>query len=40
MDADLVAWEVDPAVEGGAAAAFGEARVLLTVVDGEVVYPS
>jgi hypothetical protein len=37
-DADLVAWEVDPAVELGEAAAFHEARVRLTVVAGEVVY--
>jgi len=37
-DADLVAWEVDPAVLRGEAAAFRESRVQLTVVGGEAVY--
>lgn len=37
-DADLVAWEVDPAVERGIGSAFHEARVRLTLVGGEVVY--
>jgi len=37
-DADLVAWEVDPAVLQGDAGAFGESRVELTVVGGEAVY--
>ncbi len=37
QDADLVVWDVDPAIERGAAAAFREARALLTVVGGEVV---
>jgi predicted amidohydrolase YtcJ len=38
MDADLVAWDVDAAVERGIGSAFREARVLLTVVGGEVVF--
>lgn len=38
MEADLVAWEVDPAVERGIGSAFREARVRLTVVGGEVVF--
>jgi hypothetical protein len=38
FEADLVAWQVDPAVEQGIGRAFAEARVLLTVVGGEVVY--
>ena len=37
-DADLVAWEVDPAVEAGEGRAFAAGRVLLTVVGGEVVF--
>jgi len=37
-DADLVAWDVDPAVEDGVGRAMLEARVLLTVVGGEVVF--
>lgn len=37
-DADLVAWQVDPAAEHGDGRAFHEARVLLTVVGGEVVF--
>ncbi len=37
-DADLVAWEVDPAVLRGDATAFGESRVELTVVGGAAVY--
>lgn len=37
QDADLVAWEVDPAVEAGDGAAFREARACLTVVGGRVV---
>jgi len=36
-DADLVAWEVDPAVERDDGAAFRAGRALLTVVGGEVV---
>ena len=35
--ADLVAWEVDPAVEAGDGEAFLHARVRLTVVDGRIV---
>jgi hypothetical protein len=38
FEADLVAWQVDPAAEQGIGRAFAEARVLLTVVGGEVVY--
>ena len=38
FDADLVAWRVDPAVEAGDGNAFREASVLLTVVDGRVVF--
>ncbi len=38
FDADLVAWEVDPAVERNVGEAFRVARVLLTVVGGEVVF--
>ena len=37
QDADLVAWEVDPAVERGDGAAFRAGRAVLTVVGGEVV---
>jgi len=37
-DADLVAWEVDPAVEAGDGAAFAAGRAVLTVVGGEVVF--
>jgi hypothetical protein len=37
MDADLVAWEVDPAVERGDGAAFRAGRAALTVVGGRVV---
>jgi predicted amidohydrolase YtcJ len=37
MEADLVAWEVDPAVERGDGAAFRSGRAALTVVGGEVV---
>ena len=38
FDADLVAWEVDPAAElGGDGEAFRQGRAVLTVVDGEVV---
>ena len=38
FDADLVAWQVDAAVERGEAEAFANAQVRLTVVNGEVVY--
>ena len=38
FDADLVAWEVDDAVERGVGRAFLGARALLTVVGGEVVF--
>ncbi|MEO6067914.1 MAG: amidohydrolase family protein [Gemmatimonadota bacterium] len=41
MDADLVAWEVDPAAERGgegAGAVFASGRCVLTVVAGEVVH--
>ena len=37
MEADLVAWEVDPAVERGDGAAFRGGRAALTVVGGRVV---
>ena len=37
MEADLVAWEVDPAVERGDGAAFRAGRAALTVVGGRVV---
>jgi hypothetical protein len=37
-DADLVAWDLDPAAEAGSGAAFREAQVRLTVVAGEVVF--
>jgi len=37
-DADLVAWEVDPAVEHGEGGAFAAGRALLTVVGGDVAY--
>jgi hypothetical protein len=37
MDADLVAWSCDPAVERNDGAAFRAARAELTVVGGEVV---
>jgi hypothetical protein len=36
--ADLVAWEVDPAVHAGAGDGFLHARVLLTVVNGAIVF--
>jgi predicted amidohydrolase YtcJ len=39
-DADLVAWEADPALEAGVAEAFREARACLTVVGGGVVMRS
>jgi predicted amidohydrolase YtcJ len=38
FDADLVAWQVDQAVDSGDPDAFANAQVRLTVVDGEVVY--
>jgi predicted amidohydrolase YtcJ len=38
FDADLVAWEVDDAVDRGVGQAFLGARALLTVVGGEVVF--
>ncbi len=37
MDADFVAWAVDPAVERGSGAAFRAGRAELTVVGGEIV---
>jgi predicted amidohydrolase YtcJ len=37
MDADFVAWTVDPAVERGVGAAFRAAQAELTVVGGEIV---
>jgi predicted amidohydrolase YtcJ len=37
MEADLVAWEVDPAAERGDGAAFRAGRAVLTVVGGRVV---
>ena len=37
MEADLVAWDVDPAVERGDGAAFRAGRAVLTVVGGRVV---
>ncbi len=37
LEADLVAWEVDPAVERGDGAAFRAGRAVLTVVGGRVV---
>lgn len=37
MDADLVAWEVDPAIDCNVGAAFRSSRAVLTVVGGEVV---
>ena len=37
MEADLVAWEVDPAVERGDGDAFRAGRAVLTVVGGRVV---
>jgi hypothetical protein len=37
-DADLVAWELDPAAEAGEGRAFGAGHALLTVVGGEVVF--
>jgi predicted amidohydrolase YtcJ len=40
MAADLVAWDVDPAIHRGAGDAFLDAAVRLTVVDGEVVLQS
>jgi predicted amidohydrolase YtcJ len=36
-DADLVAWDVDPALAAGDPDAFRQARARLTVVGGEVV---
>jgi len=38
FDADLVAWRVGPAAEAGDGSAFRQAGVLLTVVDGRVVF--
>jgi predicted amidohydrolase YtcJ len=38
FDADLVAWRVDPAVYANDGDAFRAATVLLTVVDGRVVF--
>jgi predicted amidohydrolase YtcJ len=38
MDADLVAWRVDPAVERNDGAAFRHGHAALTVVGGEVVF--
>ena len=38
FDADLVAWKVDSGVEARDGDAFRAARVLLTVVDGRVVF--
>ncbi|MGH2669339.1 MAG: amidohydrolase family protein, partial [bacterium] len=40
FDADLVAWEVDPALADGDPDAFRQARARLTVVGGEVVMQS
>jgi predicted amidohydrolase YtcJ len=40
QDADLVAWQVDPAVDADGGAAFREAGVALTVVGGRVVVQS
>ena len=37
LDADLVAWDLDPAVEAGDPRAIREARARLTVVGGEIV---
>jgi predicted amidohydrolase YtcJ len=37
MEADFVAWEVDPAVERGDGAAFRAGRAVLTVIGGRVV---
>jgi predicted amidohydrolase YtcJ len=37
FDADLVAWDVDPALAGGDPRAIRHARARLTVVAGEVV---
>jgi len=37
MEADLVAWDVDPAIERGDGAAFRAGRAVLTVVGGQVV---
>lgn len=37
MDADLVAWRVDPAIDAGDASAFRAGHAALTVVGGEVV---
>jgi len=37
MDADLVAWQVDPALEAGEGSAFRAGRAMLTVVGGVVV---
>jgi predicted amidohydrolase YtcJ len=38
QDADLVVWEVDPAVERDVGEAFGAGRAILTVVGGRVVF--
>lgn len=38
FDADFVAWEMDAAVERGVGAAMREARVRMTVVDGQIVW--
>ncbi len=38
FDADFVAWEMDPAVERGIGSAMREARVRMTVVDGQIVW--
>lgn len=38
FDADLVAWEMDPAAERGLGAAVREAKVRMTVVDGQIVW--
>jgi hypothetical protein len=37
MDADLVAWSVDPAIEHDEGEAIRHGRAVLTVVGGEVV---
>lgn len=38
FEADLVAWEMDPAVERGVGAAMRVAKVRMTVVDGQIVW--
>jgi predicted amidohydrolase YtcJ len=38
FDADFVAWEMDAAVERGVGSAMKEARVRMTVVDGQIVW--